>query len=109
MSMKRLDLSLHELQAEKPPKDIYTAIRFRYSMNGTEIKRDDFEGMMIQGRRLTPFYLVEATMPVDDADVKSSSDLTGLHFLRLTSPLPRDHDQTSSVGQEVVHPNSEAV
>lgn len=84
MSMKRLDLSLHELQPEKPTKDIYTAISFRYSMNGTEIKRDEFEGMMIQGRRLTPFYLVEATMPIDDEAVKSSNDLTSLHFLRLT-------------------------
>ncbi|SRR6266404_1406305 len=84
MSMKRLNLTLHELQANKQPREFFTTISFRYSMDGTEIKRDDFEGMMVQDRRLTPFYLVDAFMLIDDENIKSANDLTGIHFLRLT-------------------------
>jgi hypothetical protein len=85
ISMKRLNVTLHKLQPEQPAKDIDTTITFIYSSSGTRIKDDDFEGMMIQGRTLTPFYLVEAILVIDDDEVKKADDLeAGLHFLRVT-------------------------
>lgn len=84
ISMKRLDVKLCRLVPEQEAKEIYTTITLMYTSNGKQIKEEDFEGMMIQDRRLTPFYSVEAVMVIDDEEVKSASDLDGLCFLRLT-------------------------
>jgi hypothetical protein len=90
MSMKRLDLTLMEMVANNPRRDCSTVVSFQYHGTGagypTEIKGDEFEGMMIQGRRLTPWYLIDSLMLVtDDEKIKKADDLSsGLYFLRLS-------------------------
>lgn len=80
-SMKALDMTLHDFQAGK---EIYTLITAKYSSNGVDIKREQFEGMLIQGGRVTPFYLFEVIMMIHDDAIKAASDLKGVHHLRIT-------------------------
>jgi hypothetical protein len=80
-SMKSLDMTLHNLQGGE---EISTWISAKYSSNGVYIEREQFEGMMIQGRRLTPFYAFEVIMTIDDEKIKTASDLNGTHYLRIT-------------------------
>ena len=81
-SMMSLDLSLHDLQEGV---DIFTLWSARYSSNGVEIEREQFEGMLVQAGRTTPFYLFEPIMIIHDDRIQTASDLLkGLHCLRLT-------------------------
>jgi hypothetical protein len=62
-SMKELDITLHRLALVDglPRAEIFTFLAIlRISSNGIQIDKKDFEGMMIQEKRLTPFYLIEA-------------------------------------------------
>lgn len=78
--MKRIDIGLHQMF---PPKELSTFITERYILDGTEIAKDSFEGMMVQERRLTPWYVIEAFMTINDDEIKSTSDLEWNHYLKV--------------------------
>lgn len=79
--MKNIDVGLHQMW---PPKEISTYITQRYVLDGVEIARDSFEGMMVQERRLTPWYVVEAFMTINDDEVNSPANLEWNHYLKVT-------------------------
>lgn len=80
ISMKKLDLTLHRGASE-----VFAWLSIaRYSMNGIPIPKGDIEGMMVQGNRLTPWYLIEAALTVADDQVVHATDLDVGHSLTLT-------------------------
>jgi hypothetical protein len=84
-SMKKVDLTLHELSAPQE-KHVYTfVVNDRYfGASGVEIPRESFEGMVIQGGRLTEWYTCSISlMPAKDENF-GADQLTSSHFLRLS-------------------------
>ncbi len=88
LSMKGLDITLHRLGVVDglPRAEIFTFLAIlRITSNGIQINKRDFEGMMIQERRLTSFYLVEAMIAIEnDEEIERSKDLDVVHFLRVS-------------------------
>ncbi|HXT61492.1 MAG TPA: hypothetical protein VN696_00515 [Pyrinomonadaceae bacterium] len=79
ISMKRLDIALYRGSSE-----IFTWKSLRYSSNGAGIKTDEFEGMMIQGGRLTSWYILHGMLTVADKEVLRASDITYADYITLT-------------------------
>lgn len=85
-SMKELKLTLHKLEPRFP--EITTYVVNDEYMDGSakqSIPRDQFEGMLIQGGRVTPWYTCWIWLVVgSEEEIKKPEDLTGDHFLRLS-------------------------
>ena len=90
-TMKQLHLTLHKRDGEdkwvppKKSKEIYTHVLSDQYMHGSaqnssEIPRDQFEGMLIQDGRVTPWYIA-VIMLMHTGEIK---DLTSDYFLRLS-------------------------
>jgi hypothetical protein len=56
----------------------------RLSSNGVQINKNDLEGMMVQGRRVTPFYLIEAMLAIEDDEIQTAIDLDAVTYLKVT-------------------------
>jgi hypothetical protein len=47
-----------------------------YHLNGVEIPRDQFEGMMIQGKRVTPWYICTISIDAMSREISSSREIS---------------------------------
>ena len=56
----------------------------RITSNDIQIKKEDFEGMKVQRRRLTPFYQLEVMLGIESDEIKSAADLGIADSLVLT-------------------------
>jgi hypothetical protein len=58
---------------------------YQIRSNGVPIKKDQFEGMMIQGRRLTPWYMIDVMIGIEDPDqIRNAEDLDVTDFIEVT-------------------------
>jgi hypothetical protein len=81
-NMKRVAVTLSHVQKQEIPT--YIAAERYYGMNGVEIPRESFEGMMIQAGRLTEWYTCEVWLQVAEGEMKNLDEFTGLHNLRVS-------------------------
>jgi hypothetical protein len=84
-TMKRLNLTLHSLEPE--PKEIYTFVisdEYLHSSNSQSIPREQFEGMLIQSGRVTPFYMCIITLQTATKGLNRPEDLKRHYILRLS-------------------------
>ena len=81
--VRNMRLSLHHLVTGEIGTWI---IDDRYfGPNEVEIPRDGFEGMLIQGKRLTPWYFCLISLDLmQGEDTRIPEDLTGAHYLKAT-------------------------
>jgi hypothetical protein len=88
-TMKQLHLTLHKRDGEdnlippKKSKEIYTHVlsdQYMHGSNLSEIPRDQFEGMLIQDGRVTPWYIA-VIMLMHTGEI---ADLRRDYFLRLS-------------------------
>jgi hypothetical protein len=87
-TMKGLRLTLHKLEPPEP-QEIYTFVledEYMHSSNKQPIPRDEFEGMLIQGGRVTPWYTCRISLVTvaSEKTVTKPEDLTDAHFLQLS-------------------------
>jgi hypothetical protein len=88
LAMKNLNITLHRQAIKKvrPAADIFTLFAIlRISMNDTPIPKNQFEGMEIQGNRLTSFYLIEFMLAIEDEEIiKKAQDLDVITYLQVS-------------------------
>jgi hypothetical protein len=87
LSLKGLDMSLHRngIVNKRSAADIFTLFAIlRVSRNGEQINKEELEGLTFDGHQLSPFYLFEAMLGIDDEKVKTAQDLDPVHYLRIT-------------------------
>jgi hypothetical protein len=98
-SMKELKVTLHKLEPQLP--EITTYVVNDEYMDGSDkqsIPRDQFEGMLIQGGRVTPWYTYWIWLVVgSDEEIKKPEDLTGDHFLRLSMQASNQNELHSKI------------
>jgi hypothetical protein len=86
LSVKGINFTLHRMGIKRvrDASDIYTLLAIlRVSSNGVPINKDDLEGMMIQERRVTPFYLIEAMLAIEDEQIRAAADLDFLTYIKV--------------------------
>jgi hypothetical protein len=81
-SMKKLDFTLHEVAA-KNTREFFTMYRLVYRLNDIAIPSNQFEGMMLEGGELTPYYEVNVFLSIVDKDFKGFENTEGFHLLRI--------------------------
>jgi hypothetical protein len=86
IAFKHFDVSMHRygIKDQQPGFDI--GIRFAIVSilcGGASIALRDFEGMMIQERRLTPFYSLRIMIGVEDDQIQQAKDLDILDTIHL--------------------------
>jgi hypothetical protein len=87
LSVKEIDISLHRygIKDVRDAADIFTLFAIlRVSSNGVPINKNELEGMMIQERRVTPFYLIEAMLAIEDEQIKTATDLDAVTYIKVT-------------------------
>jgi hypothetical protein len=84
--LKTIKLTLHNLIDGEIMTWIFDDQYFGFNgSDEVEIPRDGFEGMLIQGKRLTPWYLCAITIhPASDEKLQIPGGLTGAHYLAAT-------------------------
>jgi hypothetical protein len=86
IAFKYFDVSMYRYgtKNQKPGFDIGIKFAFlRITSGGVPIEIKDFEGTMIQERRLTPFYRIYMMIAVEDDQIQRAEDLDVLDTLRL--------------------------
>lgn len=87
LHMKGLTATVHRygIKDRRPASDIFTWFALlRVTSHGLLISNKDFEGMAIAGRQLSPAYLVELMLAVQDDQIKTAADLDTLDYIILT-------------------------
>lgn len=86
LSVKRFDISLHRMGIVdvRDHEDIFTLFAIlRVSSNGVRLNKDALEGLTIAGHELSPFYLIETMIAVEDEHIKTAEDLDAVTYLRV--------------------------
>jgi hypothetical protein len=81
-SIETLDLTLHKLR--EGGSDEVTTLTGTPQFIAPSIEYGHPEGLMLKGGEITPFYMYDVRLSISDPDINTSSDLTSLHFLRVT-------------------------
>lgn len=69
-----------------------------YGLDGTEIPREGFEGMLIQGKRLTPWYFCVISIDLMQGEnTRIPEDLTGAHCLSVTMAATNQEPYESQI------------
>lgn len=87
LSVKGIEISLHRhgIEDVREASDVFTLFAIlRLSSNGAPINKDELENMMVQERRVTPFYLIETMLAIEDEQIKAATDLDVTDYLRIT-------------------------
>jgi hypothetical protein len=104
IAFKRFDISMYRygIKDQRPGFDIgvqFALLRIMQDQKSIEVK--DFEGMMIQERRLTPSYYLYFMMAIEDDQIEKATDLDILDTIYLT--MHSTGDQESLVAH--IHPH----
>jgi hypothetical protein len=79
-TVKRFDLELYR-GAER----IFTWLSIaRYSCDGIPIRKEEIEGMTVQGSRVTPWYSILMALTVAEKLIAQASDIDVNDYLKLT-------------------------
>lgn len=87
LNVKGIDITLHRsgIKGVRGAADIFTLFAIlRLSSNGVLINKDELENMMVQERRVTPFYLIEAMLAIEDEQIKTATDLDVTDYIKIT-------------------------
>ena len=87
LSVKGIEITLHRLgiKGVRDAADIFTLFAIlRLSSNGAPINKDELENIMVQERRVTPFYMIEAMLAIQDSQIKTATDLDVTDYIKIT-------------------------
>jgi hypothetical protein len=87
LSVKSINITLHRMGIVnvRESEDVFTLFAvLRLSSNGAQINKDALEGLTIAGRQVSPFYLVEAMIAIEDEQIETAKDLSAGDYLLVT-------------------------
>lgn len=107
VGFKFFDVSMRRfgIKDVRPASEI--GIRFgfmRITSRSIPIELKDFEGVMIQERRLTPFYLIELMIAIEDDQIQRAEDLDVTDYLCFSMHSTGDNSPLIAI----LHPNWES-
>jgi hypothetical protein len=85
--VKGVEISLRRygIEGVRKASEIYTRFAvLRFSSNGTSLNKSELENMLVQERRVTPFYMIETMLAIEDEHIKDASDLDAVTYLMVT-------------------------
>ena len=76
----------------RPAADIFAWFGIiRITSDGVDIDKKTFDRMRIAGRDVTPLYLVEFVLGIEDELVKTAQDIDAVHYLQITVDVSGYH------------------